>query len=62
MKVINYLIQMIRVSAVYALVIWLFNVIFDKEYVFTWSMFWQTIIFSVIFVLWSGLSNRKKVK
>lgn len=62
MKVVNYLIRMIRIAAVYGFIIWLFNVIFDKEYSFSRNMLLQTIVFSVIVVLWSELANHKKVK
>lgn len=61
-KVLNFIIQGIATAMIYALIIWLFNAIFDKEYGFTWSMTAQSLMFSILFTPLSIFLNNRKTQ
>lgn len=59
-KILNFIIQVIETAVIYIVILWLFNIIFDKDYSFGWSLLLQGVIFSLIFVPISRWSTRKK--
>ncbi len=57
-----FIIQIIVTSIIYGVMVWLFNVIFDNDAAFRWSILLQAIIFALLYVPISHKldSNNKK--
>ncbi len=58
-KVLSFVIEVVVGAAIYTLILWLFEVIFDTDTVFSSKMLIQGIVFSLLFVPFSRWQQRK---
>ncbi len=61
-KIIIFVTQILVSTVIYTFLIWIFNLIFDKDSSFDFGMLFQGFLFSIIYVPFSRWMTDRKAK